>query len=136
MTCEYSVKEKYFKPNKCGSKEGFILSALWYIIPNFVFESACDCHDKAYFVGGCKLINDKARFLADAKFYSLMAENISSYETRKNPYKWQIKGLKKMAKVYYKAVRKFGHKSFNWFDTPKEYIDHLEKNEIKIAPLD
>lgn len=126
------MPEKYFKPNKCGSKEGFILTALWHLIPNFVFETACNCHDKAYFAGGCKAVNDKARYWADTDFLEEMKVNIESYKKRKNPYRVTLWGLNKMALVYYKAVRKFGHTSFNWFEGPLEFYKHLKKNEITI----
>lgn len=120
------IPEKFFKPNKCGSKEGFLMKVLWHIIPNFVFGGACNKHDKLYFLGGVKAINPKARFLADGDFLKEMRESLS----KKN---WIIrKSLDKVPFIYYKAVRRWGHNSFNWFDTYEDWIKHIEQNEIEI----
>jgi len=130
--CKHFTSTTEFVPNKCGSLEG-VAKFTYHLIPDFILGQDCNCHDYAYFFGGCKMVSDKARFLADKEFYINMQERINAlgidcswylkpfYATRRTYYKGIIWS-------YYKFVRKFGHKSFNWFDTPFQWSGHLIKH--------
>lgn len=117
--CPKYVSPSVFKPNKCGAKANGFYKLTYYLIPNLVFGSSCNCHDFAYFVGGCKKFQNNARFLADEEFLRDMKATIQTV------YFWRRPLLLKLADLYFWAVRKAGHESFNWFETVEEFIEHL-----------
>ena len=115
------LKTEKWKPNGCGSKAPGISAITYHIIPDWCFESACDCHDYAYFYGGCKLVDQSSRYKADVEFFNQMIETIHNKVFFRRPF------LKSMAWLYFKAVRAYGEKSFNWFATEGEWKNHVEE---------
>lgn len=121
-----------FTPNNCGSQEG-VAKFTYKLIPDFILGQDCNCHDYAYFFGGCKAIDDTYRYKADSEFYWNMKARVR--ELGKD-CKWWMRGWYATRKAYYQGiiwsyyqfVRKFGHKSFNWYDTPFQWSSHLIKN--------
>jgi hypothetical protein len=118
MGCKHQTDK--WKPNGCGSKVKGWKGFTYYMIPDFVFEGCCDCHDYAYMYGGVKSIDDTARYKADREFYLQMKEVIRKKAFFRRPF------LHSMAWTYYKAVRKFGQDSFNWFSSEAEWRQHIE----------
>lgn len=118
-----------FTPNFCGSLEG-IAKITYRFIPNFILGQDCNCHDYAYFYGGCKAIDDTFRYKADKEFYINMKARVDTLPWYRRYY---YRGI---IWTYYKFVRKFGHNSFNWFDTPFQWSSHLIKNGYDCSFLD
>lgn len=116
MSCKHMTDK--WKPNGCGSKVKGWKGWTYHLIPNFCFEGACSCHDYAYHYGGCKAVDDTARYNADREFYLQMKETIRKKVFFRRPY------LYGLAWAYYKAVRHHGHDSFNWFDTNHSLLAH------------
>jgi hypothetical protein len=119
--CKRYSPSSEFTPNYCGSQEG-VAKFTYHLIPDFILGQDCNCHDYAYFYGGCKSIDDKNRFKADKEFYQNMKHRVSTLPWYRRYY---YQGI---IWSYYKFVRKFGHNSFNWFDTPFQWSCHLIKN--------
>ena len=111
---------EHFSPNGCGSKGKGWKAWSYHLIPNFVFKSACNCHDYAYFYGGCKFIDKAARYNADMEFYLQMRENIKKKVFFR---RWDLYSL---AKLYFDSVRLFGKEYFNWFDTDDLWDSHRD----------
>jgi len=119
--CKRFTNSKNFVPNHCGSQEG-VAKLSYYLIPDFILGQDCNCHDYAYFFGGCKTIDDTYRFKADKEFYRNM-----KYRIDQLPW-WRRYYYQGIIWSYYKFVRKFGQKSFNWFETPLQWSSHLIRN--------
>jgi len=92
-------KQKEKICNGCGSKGGFINP------PEFLFHASCDHHDFLYWLG----CTEDDRLKADKSFYKYMQLDIVNEDSF-------IKRLyyKMLAYIYYKAVRIFGKKYFNY----------------------
>jgi len=84
--------------NGCGTKGGLIK------VPNFIFKASCNQHDFYYWRGG----SERDRKIADKAFYKAMREDIKSVKWNLKPY-YHI-----WAFGYYRAVRFFGKKYFNY----------------------
>lgn len=84
--------------NGCGGKGG------WIKPPDFLFHASCDKHDELYTIGG----TEEDRKADDDKFYELMISdtNISGGFDKYYFRLW--------AYIYYKAVRLYGKKYFNY----------------------
>ena len=85
--------------NGCGGKGGFINP------PEFLFHASCNHHDYLYFIGGSELDRTKA----DNVFYKYMKLDVAR---EMNKYKRVYCSI--WAYTYYKAVRLFGYKYFNY----------------------
>jgi hypothetical protein len=92
------MAEKKFKPNGCGGKGG------WINPPEFIFHRDCNRHDRAYDIG----FTENDRKAADEAFLRNMLTSVSHVAWFRRPF------LKTQAYVYYKAVRLFGAKHFNY----------------------
>lgn len=86
------------QPNGCGGKGG------WVDPPEFVFHDSCNDHDISYSVGG----TEADRKNADEAFYREMKRAAA-----KAPW-YAMTFLYSQAWIYYKAVRLFGGKFFNY----------------------
>lgn len=84
--------------NGCGGKGG------WITPPQFIFKASCNQHDFYSWRGG----KEEDRAKADKEFYQAMLEDIKSQPLIKKPY------YHLWAFTYYKAVRIFGKKYFNY----------------------
>ena len=85
--------------NGCGGKGGFINP------PEFLFHASCNHHDFFYWRGG----KEEDRKKADLAFYKYMTLDIVNEDSRfKRMY------YSAWAYTYYKAVRIFGKKYFNY----------------------
>jgi len=96
---DYSKREIKKFSNGCGGKGSFIP------VPEFIFHASCDKHDVLYQIGGSEA--DRKR--DDKTFYRYMkldVANEKSYLKRKYYSLWAF--------AYYKAVRFFGSKYFNY----------------------
>ena len=96
--------------NGCGGKGGFINP------PEFLFHASCNHHDFRYW-RGCTEADRKD---ADDSFYKWMKVDVSESKLYLKPY------YHFLAWSYYKAVRLFGKKYFNYSDKPKT-LEDLEK---------
>lgn len=136
MSCEeLKLPEHIFKPNQCGSQEG-VAKLVYRFIPNFILAGACDCHDFAYMVGGCKEINDKARYFADLEFKRDMETLVwDRYKTQKMFDRFMRGFYSRVIFVYYKAVRAFGQNSFEWKESPDAWMNHLLKLEFSMSEV-
>jgi len=88
------------KPNGCGGKGSFINP------PEFLFHASCNKHDELYSIGGTEA--DRRR--ADDKFYELMLKDTERSRGFDRYY------FKVWAYAYYKAVRIFGNRYFNYHE--------------------
>lgn len=113
---EYTKK---WVPNGCGPKGGVFAKVSSFVIPELIFGGACNCHDFAYFFGGCKAIDDSARYKADREFYLDMIARIELI------YFWRRPFYKLAAKAYFEAVRGNGQDSFTWFKDINSWVSHL-----------
>ena len=85
--------------NGCGGKGGIIP------VPEFLFHASCNHHDFLYWVGNTEIDRKKA----DDAFYRFMQLDIANEDSRfKRMY------YRAWAYVYYKAVRLFGKRYFNY----------------------
>ena len=91
-------KQKQAICNGCGGKGGLINP------PDFIFKASCNQHDFYYWRGGLEY----DRLIADYDFYKDMLEDIETQPLIKKPY-YHLWAL-----AYYKAVRIFGKKYFNY----------------------
>ncbi len=82
----------------CGGKGG------WFSVPEFVFHSSCCYHDWLYSLGG----TEEDRKADDKEFYALMKSAIKDHKSYKRPH------LYILAWIYYRAVRLFGAKYYNY----------------------
>ena len=96
--------------NGCGVKGG------WIKPPDFLFHASCNHHDFRYW-RGC---TEADRKNADDSFYKWMKVDVSESKWYLKPY------YHFLAWTYYKAVRLFGKKYFNYSDKPKT-LEDLEK---------
>jgi len=87
--------------NGCGGKGSFINP------PEFLFHASCCKHDELYTIGGTEVDRKKA----DDKFYELMLADTERSKGFDRYY------FKVWAYTYYKAVRFFGKKYFNYKKT-------------------
>ena len=85
--------------NGCGSKSSFVP------VPEFIFHASCDKHDVLYIIGG----TEEDRKKADKIFYKYMMLDIVNEDSRFKRIYYSI-----WAYTYYKAVRVFGKKYFNY----------------------
>ena len=95
---ELTTEERSQICNGCGAKGGHIP------VPNFIFTASCDLHDYNYTIGGSE--EDRKRY--DYGFYRAMKRDADTFTFPKRQY------YKMWAYVYFKAVRKFGSKHFNY----------------------
>lgn len=96
--------------NGCGGKGGPIDP------PDWMFEASCNHHDFNYRLGG----TEKDRLEADRQFRDAMlrdAERAGNFFTR-----WWYR---RMAHLYYRAVRAFGGKYFHY--RPEGYEPSIEE---------
>ena len=86
--------------NGCGGKGGFVNP------PEFLFHASCNKHDRLYNAGG----DESDRRKADYTFYRYMKIDVA----REN--KWIMRKYYSFwAYTYYKAVRLFGSRYFNYW---------------------
>lgn len=117
---------KKWSPNGCGPKGGLLAKISAFLIPELIFGGACNCHDFAYFFGGCKSIDDSARYKADREFLLDMESRIDSLYRFRRPY------YRKIAQIYFKSVRNAGQDSFNWFPDLGSWVTHLVRYDIPV----
>ena len=85
--------------NGCGGKGGFINP------PEFLFHASCNHHDYLYYCGD----TESDRKKADNSFYNYMRLDIA------NESRWYKRVYYKIwAYTYFKTVRLFGSKYFNY----------------------
>jgi hypothetical protein len=89
---------KEFKPNGCGGKGG------WIDPPEFIFHEDCNNHDLAYDRG----FTEHDREAADKEFLRNMLLSVSKAPWYSRPF------FQAQAYIYYRAVRMFGAKHFNY----------------------
>lgn len=82
----------------CGGKGG------WFSVPELVFHKACCVHDELYKLGGTAI----DRRNDDKTFYCMMKLAVSQHKSYKRPH------LYILAWIYYRAVRLFGAKYYNF----------------------
>lgn len=111
--------QKKLLSNGCGGKGGFFKP------PKYIFEHNCIDHDVRYWIGGV----EKSREKADKIYYQDMLISIKHHRDNGifGGFKhWWLRGV---AWRYFKAVRFFGAKYFN-YGIEKTYED-LIKLEMK-----
>ena len=121
----FNVSKKDFCPNGCGpkSKKLYVRIASFFV-PNLIFKACCNQHDINYFVGGCKEVSNKTRYLADKEFLKHMLSECDKVNIfLKHSYKVA-------AYIYFKAVRRGGEDSFNWFSNKEDFFKHLKEHDI------
>jgi hypothetical protein len=99
LTLENLTQEqRNYLCNGCGNK------GLGWLIPEFIFTEACDCHDIGYWVGGTK--EDKRR--VDRSFLKDMQDAVeeSSWWKRRYYYTW--------CRLYYYGVITIGKMCFHY----------------------
>ena len=84
--------------NGCGGKSG------WLNPPEFLFNASCNQHDFYYWRGG----TESDRLEADKAFYEAMLVDVQNSAWYKRLY------YKLIAYTYYKSVRLFGKKFFEY----------------------
>lgn len=92
----------------CGGKGS------WLNPPEFCFHASCSWHDWEY----CRGYTEADRKAADEGFYKAMKEDVSRLPWYRRPLAYSA------AWTYYKAVRLFGKKYFNYGER------YLSKDEI------
>ena len=101
--------------NGCGGKGG------WLKIPNFLFKAKCDQHDFYYLTKN----NEIDRYNADLQFYLMMLQ-----DAHNSNWYWFYRFW---AYLYFRAVRTFGYKYFNYnenkIETFKDLEDTLKKRQ-------
>jgi hypothetical protein len=95
---DLTPEEKAEHTNGCGAKGG------WFNPPDFIFTEDCNRHDWLYTLGG----SEEDRKLADQILLDdmLLAAASTSWWGR-----WRYRIL---AHIYYRAIRLFGAKYFNY----------------------
>jgi len=100
----------------CGGKGG------WFDPPEFCFHASCKKHDISYAAGR----READRLRADKGFHKAMKKDASDQH-------WSMRwAAYSLAWIYYKSVRKFGKKYFNYSDkyaTKQEILDQLRKKK-------
>jgi len=86
--------------NGCGAKGG------WIKPPNFIFKASCNQHDFYYWRGA----TEHERLIADESFYKFMKIDIDERQYSFLKTAW----YHAWAYSYFKAVRIFGKKAFNF----------------------
>jgi len=99
---EYTPEEIKKLSNGCGGKGGLINP------PEFLFHASCDKHDVLYSIGGTEADRKKD----DETFYRYMKIDISNEKSYLKRVYYSI-----WAFTYYKAVRLFGSRYFNYHET-------------------
>lgn len=99
--CELSDNQKKLICNGCGAKGGIVNP------PDFIFKASCNHHDFLYWVGN----TEEERKYADKAFYKYMKIDISEKKGVIKKAYYHI-----WAYAYYRAVRLFGKKYFNYGD--------------------
>ena len=106
---------------ECGPAGGsWYQELLEWIVPELIFNFACQYHDFLYFLGG----TEHDRLLADKQFLLDMKWLASKQKKRYRFF------YKRLAGIYYRAVRRFGDNSFEYRSgklTWREY--NLEKSK-------
>lgn len=94
-------------------------------VPDWIFRSACQGHDLAYWVG----CTEDDRYLADLKFYGDMMVLAAKQPWYKRFFYYG------MAYTYYVGVRRFTKKYF-FFGEAKRTLEDLDKEmgEVKKSP--
>lgn len=96
---DLSYSEKKRIPlNGCGGKGG------WIPVPDFMFTASCDQHDFQYWRGH----TERDRKEADRAFLRAMKRDVSALKWWRRPTAYLV------AQTYYRAVRLFGGKFFNY----------------------
>lgn len=85
--------------NGCGGKSG------WLNPPEFLFSASCNQHDFYYWRGG----TEDDRLEADNAFYEAMLSDIQNYVVWYKRWSYKL-----IAYAYYKSVRLFGKKFFQY----------------------
>ena len=106
---DLTLAQAEFIVNGCGGKGG------WINPPEFLFHASCSKHD-FYYWRGCTEVDRKK---ADEEFYHWMKIDITS----KDLSWWKKAHYKIWAWTYYKAVRLFGKKFFNYICSSKTLED-------------
>jgi len=96
---DLSKEQKESICNGCGGKGGFINP------PEFLFHASCNQHDFYYWRGGDEIDRKKA----DDAFYRFMQIDCTNEDRFIKRHLYEIN-----AWLYYKAVRVFGKKFFNY----------------------
>jgi len=96
---DLTPKQKKRICNGCGAKGGFVNP------PEFLFHASCNQHDFCYWRGG----TEEDRKTADKTFYKYMTLDIVNEASRFKRIYYSA-----WAYTYYKAVRVFGKKYFNY----------------------
>ena len=93
--------------NGCGAKGGLVK------VPSFIFKASCNQHDFYYWRGR----EESDRLKADESFYRNMKIDIQDEKWYSKPFHhvW--------AYTYFKAVRIFGKKAFNYSINYKTLAD-------------
>jgi len=97
---DLNQKQKDRITNGCGTKGG------WIKPPNFIFKASCNQHDFYYWRG----VTEHQREIADTSFYKYMKLDIKNANYGFLKRSW----YSTWAFSYYKAVRIFGKKAFNF----------------------
>lgn len=106
--------------NGCGPKVKCVLGKIiYFLIPNWCFEKACNTHDARYYIGGCKAVSNSTRYEADLEFFKSMEDSIRSKSL------WLRPLLYLMSWLYFRAVRSTGDAYFNWYRSPWRWGVHL-----------
>lgn len=105
--------------NGCGGKGG------WFNPPEFLFHASCNQHDFYYWRGG----DETDRKEADETFYKFMKKDVSEAKWFRKPFY----GI--AAYTYYKSVRVFGKKFFNYCDSQKTKENVVELSEVNRETL-
>jgi hypothetical protein len=104
---QLTKEQKELICNGCGGKGGIINP------PNFLFKASCNHHDFYYWRGG----SEDDRTKADNQFYEKMKEDVSESHWIKKPF------YSFTAWLYYKSVRRFGKKFFEYSESQKTHED-------------
>jgi len=104
---DFTRKEMNAMELQCGAKGG------WFDPPDFCFTASCAKHDISYAAG-----KDEAdRLRADRGFYKAMKKDASIQKWYVRPFAYAA------AWIYYRAVRQFGKKYFNYSDSYASKFD-------------
>lgn len=101
-------QEKAIICNGCGPKGGPIP------VPDFLFTACCDQHDFNYWLG-CREVQRKK---ADLQFYREMLKDANRVGNHETAAKYR-----RIAMVYYRAVRLFGWLCFHYAGHQRTRLD-------------
>lgn len=127
MKCTHADSTPGYEPNGCGPGPDTLLNRfLNWIIPDNLFHEECNCHDRAYQYGACRILDPDARYKADRELELACIERANKLPRWRRPF------ARKLAHAFGDAVTLAGDHRFNWFNTPKEWLEHLERNNYVV----